>query len=115
MATKIISASILSFLSTSAGAASLKHCDGACQNSQNQLTSERMHGIMEQKRIHWEMEKLNGLMGTTPSTGSATCSGGSAGDYGCSNIDLGAFVSHADLGSTDLRGNDIWYVSVFLF
>lgn len=50
-----------------------------------------------------------GLMGTTPSRGPAACVDGMAGEYACSNIDLGAFVSHADLGSTDLRGSDIWY------
>jgi hypothetical protein len=47
-------------------------------------------------------------MGTTPSSGAAACVDGQAGDYGCKNIDLGAFVSHIDLGSTTRRGSDIW-------
>jgi choice-of-anchor B domain-containing protein len=47
-------------------------------------------------------------MGTTPSRGAADCVDGFAGEYPCKNIDLGAFVSHADLGSTIRRGSDIW-------
>ena len=54
------------------------------------------------------MEEKLGLMGTTPSSGAADCVDGHAGEYACKNIDLGAFVSHADLGSSTRQGSDIW-------
>lgn len=90
-----------------AEAATRKKCEGDCQIA-HPLGSPRMAGIMEEKRLRWDMEEKMGLMGTTPSSGAAACEDGMAGEYACKNIDLKAFVSHADLGSTELRGSDIW-------
>lgn len=103
----VFSLSASALLLLSAEAASRKKCEGDCQIS-HPLGSPRMAGIMEEKRLRWELEDKMGLMGTTPSSGPAACVDGQAGEYGCKNIDLGAFVSHVDLGSTTRRGSDIW-------
>ena len=70
---------------------------------------ERWNDVMRMcNRVRWEMERRMGLMGTTPSSGSADCVDGFAGEYACENINLGAFVSHEDLGSSTRQGSDIW-------
>lgn len=103
----VISLSTSALLLLGAEAASRKKCEGDCQMA-HPLGSPRMAGIMEEKRVRWEMERRMGLMGTTPSSGSADCVDGFAGEYACENINLGAFVSHEDLGSSTRQGSDIW-------
>ncbi|OAX80184.1 hypothetical protein ACJ72_05490 [Emergomyces africanus] len=36
------------------------------------------------------------------------CVNGKAGEFSCNNVDMTAFLSHEDMGSTTRTGNDIW-------
>jgi len=62
---------------------------------------------MQEKEAFWAQEKMEGRIGTTPSTTGANCANGNAGGYKCDNVDMLSFVSLADLGCSGI-GNDVW-------
>ncbi|KAK5943803.1 hypothetical protein PMZ80_003084 [Knufia obscura] len=72
----------------------------------------KMEGMMELKEQQWSAAAQRGVFGGSKmykkKTSVERCINGRAGEYQCKNIDMHAFLSHEDLGSEDLRGNDIW-------
>jgi choice-of-anchor B domain-containing protein len=74
--------------------------------------ASKMEKVMEIKTKQWEEARANGLFG-----GSALypklkqmerCRNGKAGEYKCNNVNMHSFLSHEDMGSKSLAGNDIW-------
>ncbi|PHH65696.1 hypothetical protein CDD81_1782 [Ophiocordyceps australis] len=69
-----------------------------------------MVSLMSLKESNHEQQEAAGkfakdkykAMGATP------CVNGRAGEYGCKNVDVKAFLPHQDMGSQTRAGNDIW-------
>jgi hypothetical protein len=67
--------------------------------------------LMQLKTNHWQSMRDNGMFdpGRYKSVSTTTaCVNGKAGDYSCQNVDMHAFLSHQDMGSTTREGNDVW-------
>ena len=71
-----------------------------------------MDRLMELKHRDWERAKANGMFGGSklyPKRTQVTpCVDGYAGEYRCNNVDMHGFLSHEDLRSPNLTGNDVW-------
>lgn len=75
------------------------------------VAAASMEEMMEIKAKSWERAEARGVFdgnkkykkGPTASK----CKNGFAGEYPCNNVDLLDFISHEDLGATQMRGNDV--------
>lgn len=91
---------------------SIKHCTGECQSGPD--PNSRMPPIMRRKMAEQaacdELSILTdgkkGCPTKKPDISNVPCTGGQAGEYACSNVDLNAFISVADMDSPGT--NDIW-------
>ena len=74
--------------------------------------AEAMDALMMKKEQSWARAEQAGAFGGSKKYPKQTtlneCNGGYAGEYACNNVDLHGFLSHEDLGSETLRGNDVW-------
>ena len=72
----------------------------------------KMDVMMELKTKQWDRAAEMGLFGGSKmypkQTKPVSCVDSKAGEYQCNNIDMISFLSHEDLGSETLRGNDVW-------
>ncbi|KAK0649250.1 hypothetical protein B0T16DRAFT_389334 [Cercophora newfieldiana] len=72
----------------------------------------KMEEVMGLKTKQWEEAQAAGLFGGSllyPKIKAQTpCVKGKAGEYACNNINLHGFLSHEDMQSPSLAGNDIW-------
>jgi choice-of-anchor B domain-containing protein len=77
-----------------------------------QFNFAKMEKMMSLKTQQWAEAAANGLFAGSKkykkSTGVTKCVNGYAGDFMCNNVDMTAFLSHEDLGSKTLAGNDVW-------
>jgi choice-of-anchor B domain-containing protein len=77
-----------------------------------QFNVAKMEKMMSLKTQQWAEAAANGLFAGSrkykKSNGITKCVNGYAGEYMCNNVDMHAFLSHEDLGSKTLAGNDIW-------
>ena len=79
--------------------------------------ASKMEEVMELKTKDWAEAQAKGLFGGSKLyhklTQKQVCKNGKAGrkgeeSYACNNVDLHGFLSHEDLGSASLFGNDVW-------
>ncbi|KAH6967675.1 hypothetical protein BGZ61DRAFT_358602 [Ilyonectria robusta] len=74
--------------------------------------SAKMEEMMEIKTQQWDKAEAEGLFGGSKLykkiTSFQPCVKGKSGPYQCKNVNLHGFLSHEDLGSATLRGNDVW-------
>ncbi|KAK5096262.1 hypothetical protein LTR24_002668 [Lithohypha guttulata] len=72
----------------------------------------KMEVMMELKQKSWAEAERKGMFGGSKlypkQTEVQPCVNGYSGEYQCNNIDMHAFLSHEDMGSANLTGNDIW-------
>src|SRR2546430_2094139 len=74
----------------------------------NEIHTDR---LMQLKADHWKSMRENGVFdsGRYKSISTTTaCVNGKAGEYSCQNVDMYAFLSHEDMGSSTKEGNDVW-------
>jgi hypothetical protein len=79
-------------------------------NPAAETTSSKMQVLMNMKLTHREQQRAAGVFDENKyaSSGPVACSNGKAGEYACGNVDLMAFLSHQDMGSSTREGNDVW-------
>lgn len=72
----------------------------------------KMDRLMELKTQDWDDADRKGFFGGSKLykkiKNYSPCRKGYAGEYQCNSIDMHGFLSHEDLGSESMRGNDLW-------
>jgi len=72
----------------------------------------KMDVMMEIKQKQWAEAAERGMFGGSKLykkvSSVVPCVDGYSGEYQCNNVDMHAFLSHEDMGSTNVTGNDIW-------
>lgn len=74
--------------------------------------ASKMEEVMALKTKQWDEARAAGLFGGSALYPKVTkpvpCKKGKAGEYQCNNVNLLSFLSHEDLQSASMTGNDIW-------
>lgn len=75
----------------------------------SEATAKVMERVMGEKLAFRQQQKALGMFDKAQSSQETTrCVNGKAGEYACNNVDMEGFISHRDMGSRTLEGNDIW-------
>jgi choice-of-anchor B domain-containing protein len=72
----------------------------------------KMEHMMDLKTKQWDEARAKGMFGGSKlykkHDRPVRCRNGYAGEYQCNNVDMMSFLSHEDMGSETMEGNDIW-------
>lgn len=77
-------------------------------------SGSKMETLMDRKLQDWEAAEARGVFGGSKMYKKVTtyspCVNGKSGEVGyqCDNVDMLSFLSHEDMGSESMRGNDVW-------